>query len=173
MSRLDNKLDQDYAQVQKELSQLEERGKFLRWQLEYIEALRTENVTSNGDTQIAIPSPHRAVLSHLSRFSNGTIGEVAIKVLLEEGKPLPAIEIARRAMAGGFREDNIERARSHFSAVISKDITSKSAKSRFWQVDRGLIGLVEWENSRTKKLEVPIPLPLPPEPSENSDDIPF
>ena len=71
------------------------------------------------------------------------IADAARAVLDAVGKPLACMEISRLAIECGYAAgQNIERVRSHFSAVISKDL--KNADSQFWQVGRGQIGLAKW-----------------------------
>lgn len=132
MSRLNDTIQRDYLSAKQELTQVEERRKQLIWQLQYIEKLLGSTGAPEGEGQ-----------AEAGRFAGMTIADIAAYVLRENGKPMSAMDIAKRAMAGGFDAENVERARSHFSAVISKDINS--AKPRFWQVDRGAIGLVEWQ----------------------------
>ena len=134
MSSLDEKLRGDYLAVQKELAKLEDRQKLLRFQLQYIETLLGD--IPADDVESPVPSP----------FAGMTISDIAVKILAEANVPLSAMDIARRAMEAGWDADNIERARSHFSAVISKDVNSE--KPRFWHVERGSIALVEWKGRK-------------------------
>ncbi len=181
MSDLISKLEADLASTQEELQKLEDRQKMLRWQAQYITKLldsaRAHEAISDGQDQ-------------QGRYARMTIADVAMHVLQEAAAPLSGIEIAKRAMAGGFQAANLERARSHFSAVISKDIGGSNPK--FWQIGRGEIGLVEWKpaqptvasdmpKSAPRRVDAatvranaaPGEDPFPDAPSFTSDDIPF
>lgn len=166
------KLRSDYAEMLVEVERAEDHLGRLRWKLDYVKSLL--------DASGAAEKPVGGI------YEGMTIAEIGVRILIEEGKPLSAMDIARRAMDGGFGAENIERARSHFSAIISKDINSE--KPRFWQVDRGLIGLAEWKFKPTSP-QRPSPPPPPPPPSRRQpppveppfgdeqqfkdDDIPF
>ncbi|MDP9174091.1 MAG: winged helix-turn-helix domain-containing protein [Planctomycetota bacterium] len=119
-------LKADYVLTQEEIVKMEDVLKGLRGRLDYIKKLLGIDVLATA-------------------YDGMTIAEIAVKVLLEIGKPMSAMDISRRAMANGWQAENIERARSQISAVISKDLNT--TKPRFWQVDRGAIGLIEWKNT--------------------------
>jgi hypothetical protein len=157
MSDLADQLKADLDAAKYELSVLKLRKRRLIWQIDYINKL-----LSSATAPL--------------KFEGKTIAEVAVAVLSQEGKPLSAMEIAKRAMAGGWEAENAERARSHFSAVISKDLGSP--KPRFWQVERGAIGLAEWQDRpATAPSLVQLEQPFEDAPFEEQkfkdDDIPF
>jgi hypothetical protein len=156
MSRLAEKLQADYDETRAELARLRELKKQLRWKLHYIKALL------ESATPTVAPPPKNT-------WEGMTIADIAVRILSDEGKPLSAMDIAKRAVAGGFPAENLERARSHFSAVISKDLSG--ARPRFKQIDRGAIGLSGWGPSPNGR-------PAPEQPFEDEqpfkeDDIPF
>jgi hypothetical protein len=140
------KLQSDYDEMLVEVARAEDHLGQLRWKLDYVKSL----LDSSGTAE----KPGGGI------YEGMTIAEIGVQILADEGKPLSAMEIARRAMDGGFGADNIERARSHFSAIISKDINSE--KPRFWQVDRGSIGLAEWKSKPAPPPQAPKPAATPP-----------
>jgi len=166
-SSLLRKLQGDYADAQTELAQVEERQKWLRLKLQYIQTL----LDSAGGGTDPEESTNNGVPG---RFAGMTIADIAATILREEGKPMSGMEIAKRAITGGFQADNIERARSHFSAIISKDINGP--RSKFCQEGRGAIGLIEWRVAAVAHGQPKPPPPQQPFANEEEfkeEDIPF
>lgn len=151
MSILVEKLMADLHIARRDLAEAEATEALLRWKIQYIETLLASAKQNGSQTSAVTGAPDAGGLK-LALHKGMTIIEAAQEVLREAGQPLPCIEIARRAMERGFPEDNIERARSHFSAVISKDL--RSSDPRFWQYGRGRIALPEWRQRMIAEAEV-------------------
>jgi hypothetical protein len=125
MSDIQAKLRCDLEGARTELVAIEEHRKMLIFQIQYIESLLGVTEPSGAKSKVLT---NTQMLTVKLKLKHGmTIADVAELVLDVHNQPLSAMDI--------------ERIRSHFSAVISKDLKAQS--TRFWQIGRGKIGLAK------------------------------
>lgn len=83
----------------------------------------------------------KQIQAALEPFRGRTIAEVAELTLRNARRPMSAMQIARAAIASGWKHDE-NGARSRVAAIFTKD--AKSESPRFRRIGRGNFALAEW-----------------------------